>query len=300
MGVTVQLLQLSIGGLPMDFFHSAFWHAFLQILQNPIYAGILTVFFVILLIRKAWGLIKIVLGLAIIAGFVWLLLTNRGFAQVIVELLRGVFSLLLFILIALVVLAVVLILGVTVMYVVANPSRTRRPLATGVGQRFRPEFRSDHLAYAGADDAIVEQMQRFDTLFSELQHISKAALDIDESQGGVSLLLHGIHAVLFGMREHLEDLKNMHQVCNDEMDNMIEFLSMNYPEARIEELEAIRQSKAFFPKEGEWESLDDIVEDGKVRFVMRLLFLNRGWREWFTILFKVAVSMETLTQCLDL
>src|SRR4249919_3820217 len=109
----------------MALFHGTLWDTVLQILRDPIFALIFSVFLAILASRVVRRVIKILLYLGAVATFIWLVTHNPSFAEVCIAIVGAAFKILLVLIGTLTLIIVIAIICVLIMFIISKPSPYR-------------------------------------------------------------------------------------------------------------------------------------------------------------------------------
>jgi hypothetical protein len=109
----------------MNIFHGSLWDNILQILRDPIFALIFSIFLTILASTVVRKVIKIILYFGALGVFIWLITHNQSFAEVCIAIVGAAFKILLVLISAFALIIVVAIICVLIMFIISKPSPNR-------------------------------------------------------------------------------------------------------------------------------------------------------------------------------
>ncbi|MEU4690058.1 hypothetical protein [Actinoplanes sp. NPDC023714] len=261
------------------------WDTALKVLRDPLTALFAGVFLALLAARALRLLVRWTLIIAALGLFVWALIRYEAVRDVTVTGLGvGLKALLaLFCLIAVV--AVAAIVAVVVMYLHAEAAG--RPRDRGTPLR-HPAPEPDGIEVdpgdAGAATELVraaEQVNRLsERLMAILERVFEGATDTDRAPQAAGILLRGYFT---GLRPWQPEIRRIHH----DGDLLLRRLATTLPGIADQDrrtLIAMSREPVWLPDRHYWQELADDVP--VPYFAVRVLCLNRRWREVATVLFK--------------
>ena len=290
----------------MDIFHGPLWDKLLQILRDPIFALIFSIFLTILASRVVRKVIKTILYLGALALFIWLVTHNQSFTNLCITIVHVVFNILLVLIIVLAVICALAIIIVFIMFVISKPSPYRlRKLSTpwdilSSSQSIEGTYSTDEkrevlaaLATGYVDDEqakilLHEKGQRVVSLTQDFARIFEALADDLDEDRPLKMITGMLHIYFSGLSTHMVLIKKFHSACNKEIKDLASILPKIFSgvDVHVQMLEDMARAKTFLPDKDEWQNLMDEADFSIPYVFMRLFCLRRSWKEVCTILYK--------------
>ncbi|GIH25939.1 hypothetical protein Aph01nite_42490 [Acrocarpospora phusangensis] len=248
-------------------------------LRDPLVALVLAVVLAFIGTQSGWRLVKTVMFCAAVAAVCWTAVTySSGFSAVA----GAIATIVVWLIIALTVITVVLVIGVLVL-AARSDGRSDRDLATFTHRAAAPIFADD------PDDPEVARLLRVNDCFTRLSTLLEEAADFDDSDLSIRETIGAVTSFYFsGLRPLMPEIRTIHKELNAELAE----LGPRY--ARMS------RARFYLPTRGEWRQLT--AEEGLIfpYPVLRLLLLNRRWREVATITYKWLRTQHLIEDHLDL
>ncbi|HKV58558.1 MAG TPA: hypothetical protein VJO32_09750 [Ktedonobacteraceae bacterium] len=290
----------------MNFLNGSLWNTLLQILRDPIFALIFSIFLAILANRVVRRVIKTILYLGALAICIWLVTHNKSFADLCITIVHVIFNILLVLIIVLTIICALAIICVLIMFVISKPSpyRLRKlsspwdilsssQLAEGTYSTAEKNEMLAALATGYIDDEqarilLHEKGQRIVSLTQDFARIFEyLADDLDEDRP-FKMITGMLHIYFSGLSTHMALIKKFHSTCNQEIKDLASILPKIFSgiDAHVQVLEDMARAKTFLPDKNEWQNLMDEADFSIPYFFLRLFCLHRNWKEVCTILYK--------------
>jgi hypothetical protein len=288
----------------MNLFHGPIWDTIFQILRDPIFALVFSVFLAILASRVVRRVIKTLLYLGAVATFIWLVTHNTSFAEVCIAIAGATFKILLVLIGALALIIVVAIICVLIMFIISKPSPYRlRKLSApwnilSASQADEGTFSLSKIremqvelatGHVDAEHAIIllhEKGQRAIKLTYDFFSIFENLVDDIDGDHPFRAFISLLHIYFSGLSVHMALIRETHRACNEEIMGLASILPAIFLDADVQILHDMASAKTFLPDKDEWQNLMDDTDTSIPYVLLRLFCLHRNWREVCTILYK--------------
>jgi hypothetical protein len=288
----------------MNLFHGPLWDSILQILRDPIFALVFSVFLAILASRVVRRVIKALLYLGALATFIWLATHNKAFAEVCIAIVGTAFKILLVLIGALTLIIVVALICVLIMFIISKPSpyRLRKlsspwnilsasQVAEGTfplskNREMQAELATGHVDAEHAIILLHEKGQRAIKLTHDFFSIFEYLVDDIDEDHPFRAFISLLHIYFSGLSVHMALIREIHRACNEEIMDLASILPVIFLDADVQILYDMASAKTFLPDKDEWQSLMDDADTSIPYVLLRLFCLHRNWKEVCTILYK--------------
>lgn len=290
----------------MNLFLGPLWDTILQVLRDPIFALIFSVFLAILAARVVRRVIKALLSLGALATFIWLVTHNKSFAEVCIAIVGAVFKILLVLIGALALIIVVAIICVLIMFIISKPSPYRlRKLSSpwnilsasqaaegtfplSKNREMQAELATGHVDAEHAKILLHEKGQRAIKLTHDFLSIFEYLEDDIDEDHPFRALVSLLHIYFSGLSVHMALIREIHRACNKEIMDLASILPAIFLDADVDVqlLHDMASAKTFLPDKDEWQNLMDDADTSIPYVLLRLFCLHRNWKEVCTILYK--------------
>jgi hypothetical protein len=288
----------------MNIFHGSLWDNILQILRDPIFALIFSIFLTILASTVVRKVIKIILYFGALGVFIWLITHNQSFAEVCIAIVGAAFKILLVLISAFALIIVVAIICVLIMFIISKPSPNRlRKLSSPWNilsasqadegtfplrnnRELQAELVTGHVDAEHAKMLLHEKGQRATKLTHDFVSIFEDLFDDIDEDHPIRALISLLHIYFSGLSVRIALIKKIHRACNEEILNLASILPVIFLDANVEILIEMAQAKTFLPDKDEWQNLMDDADTSIPYILLRLLCLHRDWKEVCTIMYK--------------
>ena len=288
----------------MNLFHGPLWDSILQILRDPIFALVFSVFLTILASRVVRRVIKALLYLGALATFIWLVTHNKSFAEVCIAVVGAVFKILLVLFGAFALIIVVAIICVLIMFIISKPSPSRLRklsspwnilLASQAAEGTFPLSKNREVqaelatGYVDAEHAKIllhEKGQRANKLTHDFLSIFEDLVDDIDEDHPFRAFISLLHIYFSGLPVQMASIREIHRACNKEIMELASILPAIFLDADVQILHDMASAKTFLPDKDEWQNLMDDADASIPYVLLRLFCLHRNWKEVCTILYK--------------
>ncbi|MEO3855744.1 hypothetical protein [Acrocarpospora sp. B8E8] len=234
-------------------------------LRDPLVALVLAVVLAFIGTQSGWRLVKAVMFCAAVAAVCW---TAVSYTSALTAVAGAIATIVVWLIIAVTLVTVVLVVGVLVL-AARSDGRDDRELLT-LGHRTRlPALDDDH------DDPRLARFIRINGCFNRLIELIEEAADLGDRDLSVPQTIGAVAAFYFsGLRPLMPEIKSIHADLNAE----IAELGPGFGR--------MARARVYLPTRMEWRELT--AQEGVIfpYPILRLLLLNRRWREVGTITYK--------------
>ncbi|GII01608.1 hypothetical protein [Planobispora takensis] len=266
----------------MDLAGTDVWDGALTVLKDPLFAVLLAVLLAFLGSRAGWRLIKMLLFCGAVGVFVWVAINYPSAGEAAGAIVGAVVTIVLWLLAAVTIITVAVIVGVLVMYLRSEPltERDLRPLPRRTDRDRRRRGPS-----GDADDPVQDWGDRFDELAERLVELLP---DLDRIDDDNPFRTAADLARLYfsGLSSRMPPIRSLHAECDDAIEDLADALQALGADADPDRLRRIARSRVFLPGRREWEAFMEEAGAGVPHTVLRILLLDRRWREVGTIFYK--------------
>ncbi|GAA1012935.1 hypothetical protein Aple_015680 [Acrocarpospora pleiomorpha] len=237
-------------------------------LRDPLVALVLAVVLAFVGTQSGWRLVKAVMFCAAVAAVYW---TAVSYASALTAVAGAIATIVVWLIIAVTVVTVVLVVGVLVL-AARSDGRGDRELLTLGHRATLPALDDDP---DDNDDPQLARFIRINGCFNRLVVLIEEAADFDDRDLSVPQMIGAVAAFYFsGLRPLMPEIKSIHADLNAEIAEL------------GPELGRMARARVYLPTRTEWRELT--AQEGVIfpYPILRLLLLNRRWREVGTITYK--------------